>query len=316
MSGGRVHRHAFPAFGSTVELTLAGRSPVAARQAFRRAEALAEAWDATFSRFRPDSELSLLNRSAGASPFRAGRLLFDAVSASVAAARTTGGLFDPTVLTALVAIGYDRPFSALVDGPAADRASPVAGAGAVELDERRRTIGLPAGVGLDLGGIAKGLYADRLAGELAGWPGGVVSAGGDLRLWGAPPGGDRWRIGVEDPADPARDLRTIALAAGGVATSGTSRRHWRRGGATLHHLIDPRTGLPAAAGLQSVTVVAPTAVHAEVAATALFVAGGRPSDCRWLADLARWAFVVTEDHHVIEWDHHHGETDVRHSRAA
>jgi thiamine biosynthesis lipoprotein len=279
MSIGGVHTHAFDAMGSTIELVLKGRSPEAADAAFRSAEVLADRWERVFSRFRPESELSRLNRAAA--PYRPSRLLFDGIEAAIGAAQLTDGRFDPTVLPALINLGYDRPYARIVAAggevagqPCLAEPAPSGRWREIVLDRSRKQIQLPAGVRLDLGGIAKGLYADRLAGELAGWPGGMVSAGGDMRLWGEPPDGDRWIVGIEQPERPGEDIAWFEVNGGGVATSGTNRRHWRLAGEDVHHLIDPATGRPVEGDLRSVTVAADTAVAAEVAATALFVAGG------------------------------------------
>lgn len=274
-----VHTHQFPAMGSTIELTLVGGDSHAAQRAFAHAAELAAEWEATFSRFRQTSELSQLNAHSGERVQVSPRLLHG-VRAALQARAATCGLFDPTVLPALLAAGYDRSFEHLADLPRdidvpQPRLAPLRNA-QIELSPALRTVRLPAGVMLDLGGIAKGLYADTLAGHLAGWPGGVVSAGGDLRLWGVPPSGDAWQVGIEDPSDPARDIALLSVEAGAVATSGDNRRHWQVGGQRQHHLIDPRTGLPAFSGVRSVTVLAPTAEAAEVVATALFVGGADP----------------------------------------
>lgn len=133
-----------------------------------------------------------MNRlNATGAPFRASTRLFGGVDAALTAARATHGLFDPTILPALVRLGYDRSFAQLqAEGTgvsAPDLMSPPAVNQrweSVVLDSASRVIHLPDGVHLDLGGIAKGLYADSLADELAGWPGGMISAGGDLRLVG------------------------------------------------------------------------------------------------------------------------------------
>lgn len=262
-----VHRVAFPAMGSTVELTLIGGDARAAADARALAVTLAAEWDATFSRFRPDSELMRHNtgilRASDLSP-----RLASAVALALAARTATHGLFDPTILSALLDLGYDRTFDEVGAG-GVGRGEWGMGAGV----EQSHYSPFPMPHALDLGGIAKGLYADELAARLARWAGGCVSAGGDLRVWGVAPDGSPWRVGVEDPDRPERDLAVLELHAGGVATSGTNRRSWQRDGRAVHHLVDPRTGQPAASGLRAVTVVATNATQAEVWSTAVFVGG-------------------------------------------
>lgn len=238
------------------------------------------AWERRCSRFDPESELTRLNAHAGA-PAIVSAGLFDAVAAALDAARATDGIFDPTILHRLEDLGYDRTFAAIRAGdPGGDIAGsrrPVAPApwvGAwrrVRLDRPTRTIDLPAGIGLDLGGIAKGMAVDAALGALVdrGVDVAAVNAGGDLAVRGTPPDADAWWVAVEtaDGGEP------VAVRHGALATSSTARRRWRRGGRTLHHLVDPRTGLPSASGLVSVTAAAHTCVQAEVAAKAALVLG-------------------------------------------
>jgi thiamine biosynthesis lipoprotein len=134
---------------------------------------------------------------------------------------------------------------------------------------------LPAGVALDLGGIAKGHTADRVAATLlaAGAASGMANLGGDVRVAGTSPDGESWLVGIEDPHRPGRDLAVVALAEGAVATSSRTRRAWMRGGRLLHHLIDPATGAPAAGDVDAAVVVAGEAAWAEVLAKAALVAG-------------------------------------------
>jgi thiamine biosynthesis lipoprotein len=238
---------------------------------------MAETWESVFSRFRPESELSRLNASAGTAS-RVSPLLFRGIRAALYARQQSSGLFDPTILPALWNLGYDRSFEHI-----GDPNTPHGATLAVDPNPRAQvrplvnatgqTVTLPHGTMLDLGGIVKGMFADDLAARLSGWRGGVISAGGDLRVWGTPPDTDTWIVGVEDPHDPRRDIATIEMTSGAVATSGRNRRSWRHGGRTMHHLIDPRTSLPAESGIDTVTVVADSATSAEIAATALYVAG-------------------------------------------
>ncbi len=295
-----IHRHAFRTMGTAVEMVLVGGELTDALGAFALAETLANQWERTFSRFRPDSELSRLNAAAGQA-IETSEELFSCVSDAVTASRQTAGLFDPTILPALLAIGYDRTFAKIAGGPD-DPPAPVPAPGltGIQLDPATRTITLQPDVRIDLGGIAKGMYADVLAARLTGWPGGAVSAGGDLRVWGASPAGGDWLVGVEDPNRPDRDVAVLVLSDGGVATSGISRRSWRRGRQTVHHLIDPRTGAPARTGIQTVTVTSPTAIQAEVATTALFVGGEADTTLARILPLISNAIIVRETGEIRE----------------
>jgi thiamine biosynthesis lipoprotein len=242
--------------------------------------------EALWSRFRDDSEISRLN-AAGSRPVVVSRLTFELIERAVSAWERTGGAFDPTVLPALNAAGYDRDYAEVgnagADVDAGEVPPPVPpGAGVVELDAVVRAVRLPPEVGLDVGGIAKGFAADLVAAELvAGGAEGVcVNLGGDLRVTGAPPTGNAWMIEIErEPGQPAGvdapDL--LAVAEGGVATTSRRRRVWRRGGEDRHHVIDPRTGRPADVAWSSVTVIAGCAADAEPAATAAFLSSDADS---------------------------------------
>ena len=222
------------------------------------------------TRFDARSDLSALNREAGRWVPVDERLLA-ALTAALHARRETGGRFDPTILPALIAAGYDRTFDELRPRPARDLPGWRAGAAVfVDIDGGRARVA--AGAAVDLGGIGKGFSAERaLAAMRKAWPGlrgGLVDLGGDIAFFGAPPDGPSWRIAVSDPRTPGETLTTLRIHDAGVATSGRDRRRFGIGGA-LHHLIDPATGAPAERGPLAVTVVAPDATEAEAHATAL-----------------------------------------------
>ena len=245
----------FRAMGTDVELLLDAEAGERAERALDRAEAEFEDLEQVLSRFRPDSELSRLNRdgrSSAASPD-----LVRVVELALAAREATDGLFDPTVHDALVAAGYDRTFEEVPTEADAVSHQGAACGGVVHVDGL--TIELGSGTRLDLGGIGKGYAVDRVAESLAVAGPCLVNAGGDLAVRGG-----SWPIGVEEGL-------TLELSRGGMATSGRDRRRWVRGGVEQHHLIDPSTGRPAESELVRVTVVADSAAEAEVLAKAAFL---------------------------------------------
>jgi FAD:protein FMN transferase len=244
-----------------------------ARVALAAAQQEVAACENELSRFDPTSDLSRLN-GAGGEWTPVGSRLLESLGLALRARDDTGGRFDPTVLPALVAAGYDRSFELLEERPAERADGWRAGAG-IELDERRGRARLEPGSAVDLGGIGKGYAAGRaLDAMLAAEPrlaGGLVDLGGDIAVRGETPEGGPWRIAVADPRLPGRTLAVLALDAGGVATSGRDARRFGPSG-SLHHLIDPETGEPAFAGPLTVTVVAPDAAEAEANATTLAIA--------------------------------------------
>ena len=274
MTALRLHDEAFRAMGTTCSVAVTA-SPRDARRATRvlaagRAEV--DACERALSRFDPASDLSRLNEAAGEWVTVDERLV-EALAAAVRAREVTGGRFDPTILPALAAAGYDRSFEQLEPRPARTAAGWAAGA-RVEVEPSAGRARVEEGAAVDLGGIGKGFSATRALGAMRdAWPallGGLVDLGGDIALWGRPPGGGPWRIAVDDPRSPGSRLGVLELAGGGVATSGRHARRFGLGGA-LHHLIDPATGLPAVGGPLAVTVVGPDAAGAEAHATALAI---------------------------------------------
>jgi thiamine biosynthesis lipoprotein len=234
--------------------------------------ALFDREDRRFSRFRADSELSRVNANAGRWTSITPEFA-DVVALAVAGWRDTAGRFDPTVLDAIIAAGYDRDFDELLAGARGSTRAPRPGGRAGEVRVEGTRLLLPEGVGLDLGGIAKGWTVDLAAGSAlaGGLPWVLVNAGGDLRLAGMPPAGGI-SVGVDDPEDPGGEAGRLMLGAGALATSSVTRRAWGEG---RHHLIDPSTGLPAAGDVLQATVWASTCAEAEVLAKQALLEGER-----------------------------------------
>ncbi|MBV8982981.1 MAG: FAD:protein FMN transferase [Acidimicrobiia bacterium] len=256
--------------------------------------------DLACSRFRPDSELELVNDNAGTA-IEVSPLLIDAVRVALRAAELTDGDVDPTVGDAIRVLGYDRDFGALPEnGEAIATLVRVPGWQKVHVDERQRTVRVPTGVRLDLGATAKALAADRAATRAAAVAGcGVlVSLGGDLAMVGPPP--ERgWAVRVtDDHAAPTdADGQTVLLQQGGLATSSTTVRRWQRGGQELHHVVDPRTGLPADEVWRTVSVAASTCVDANIASTAAIIRGHTAPE--WLSDRGLPARLVLPEGSVV-----------------
>jgi thiamine biosynthesis lipoprotein len=239
--------------------------------------------DRTYSRFRPDSELMEVNRRAGET-VAISALLARAVGAAIRAAQLTDGLCDPTIGEALLRIGYDDDFSVIAasGNPIELRLERVPGWRTLRFDSAVRTLLAPRGVSIDLGSTGKALAADlaaEAAVEAMGGGGALVSLGGDLAIAGAvPPDGWQVRIAEDstlppDAALPGQATEVVTLRTGALATSSTMVRRWRRGRVTVHHLIDPRTGLPARSPWRTVSVAAATCVDANAAATASLIRG-------------------------------------------
>jgi thiamine biosynthesis lipoprotein len=281
----------FRVMGSDAHVVVVGGRRSLAELAAVRLRDLDRRW----SRFRPDSEVSGLNCAGGVRTTVSPETALLLTKAAMAW-RLTGGLFDPTVLGAVVGAGYDRSFERLTDdGSPAFRAAWAASPGASGIAVDGLTAALPAGVGFDPGGIGKGLAADLVVGELLGEGarGACVNVGGDLRAAGEAPGGGSWTIAVDHPGH-RKPIARVGLLAGAVATSTTLLRRWRAGGVERHHLIDPTTGAPSDTDIELATVVAGEAWMAEALAKAVLLRG-RPYQFDALGGTTAEALVVATD---------------------
>lgn len=296
----------WPALGTTAQLVLTDPGSLAPAQVIVERR-LAEI-DRAASRFRADSELSRLNGADGewveVSP-----LFASALKVARHAAESTDGLVDPTVGAALIDLGYDRTFVQVPsEGPpltlGVQRAP---GWWQIEIDDIGERARLPRGVRIDLGATAKALAADLCAAAVARVLrcGALVSLGGDIAVAGDPPTGG-WPVSVTDRSDlelpTGGHAQTVAMHGGGLATSSIGARKWQRGGSLLHHLIDPRSGLPTAGPWRTVSVAAPTCVLANTASTAAVIIGATAPG--WLAARGLAARLVAHDGlvtHVGPW---------------
>jgi thiamine biosynthesis lipoprotein len=255
--------------------------------------------DAACSRFRPDSEIQALPeaiRAGRGHPVPVTPLLAEAIAVALRGARLTDGDVDPTVGAAMSAVGYDRDFDRVprTGPPLLVTARTVPGWREIHLEGRLLT--MPAGIQLDLGATAKAWAADRSAARISArfGCGVLVSLGGDIAVAGPVPAGG-WRIRVQDvtgsPEDPPPGpYALIAIHAGGLATSSTAARRWQRGGDVLHHILDPRTGLPAEPVWRTVSVAADSSADANAASTASVIRGRQALG--WLARLGLPARLV------------------------
>lgn len=226
----------------------------------RPAEALS--WlsqlQASLSRFDDRSDVAKLNRlrEADVSP-----LLIEVLLASLEWAQHTSGLVTPLLGRELVRAGYDHSFESLsTGGGQPDDSGAIIGPETDQelvVDAGRKRVRLPEGIDLDLGGFVKGWAADTIARQ-DGSDTGLVNLGGDIRAWS---GGKPWSVSTEDMAAPP-----VVIADGAVATSSIRVRNWYFAGERRHHIIDPRTSKPSTSDCAEATIVAGTALSAEVAA--------------------------------------------------
>ena len=265
----------FRAMNTSVMLAAEGEGAIPGMYA---AKTFIDECEQRFSRFLPASELSDLNRSAG-EWIQISPDLMEMLKLSLKYHHTTNGLFDPSILSDLKKIGYDRSMDEIranrgaAATPGSTRTSRPAFE-AIQLDLASHRVRLPRDMEIDLGGIAKGWIVEKAARllhqyvDICG-----VSAGGDILFIGRPLDGMDWDVYLEDPRSPAQTLAKLHIPSGAVATSSIMKRTWSQGQKVRHHLIDPRTGEPARTDWLSVTVITSSIIEAEVYAKAILIGG-------------------------------------------
>ena len=270
-----LRRLAFPALGTNCEVQYAAPSGDAQAAGFERAAvAWVTAFEAKYSRFRPDSLLSQINAAAG----REWVAVDAEMEALLALCDTlhfmTQGVLDPTALPLIQLWNWKSATPRLPT--AAEISAALALTGWKKIQRAPGRIFLPlAGMALDFGGFGKEYAVDMVA-QLAvthGLSGALVDFGHDLRAIGTPPGRPAWHIGLEDPAKPGTSWASVGLTGKGIASSGDYIRRFVVNGRRFGHILDPRTGAPVAHGCTQATVIAGTCLQAGVLATTAFVLG-------------------------------------------
>lgn len=310
-TGPRYAADRWTALGTYVSLVVADAEKLAAARA--ACEQILAAIDVACSRFRDDSDLVRANRNAG-HWVQVDRLLVQAMTAAVRVAHSTDGLVDPTLGGHLVALGYDRDLDEIRRAGPDTGTRPTPVHPPVVPDSWRRIgidpdggLRVPEGISLDLGATGKAFAADLIAATVPDQIGTalIISLGGDVAVGtptdsgaaGTP--GHRWQIAVaERPEDAAKaEAEVVVLDEGGLATSSTLARHWSQDGVAMHHLLDPRTGLPVEPVWRTVSVCAGSCLDANAASTAAIVLGKRAPAWLWQTDLA--ARLVASDGEVF-----------------
>jgi thiamine biosynthesis lipoprotein len=244
---------------------------------------------ARLTRFDPESELSRFNAQAGGWVDVSAELEA-LLRAALHAFEESGGLVHAGILPALLGAGYDRTFSDVLAGSrhrSGDRDRHTLDETEVPrpleplpllLEVKRGSARLNEGSAVDLGGLAKGWIADRATERLGS--NSLANLGGDLRAVGGGPAGEGWPVGFGG--------KTLLLDDHGAATSGTTKRTWADG---QHHLIDPRTGAPARTDLTEVSVLARTALDAEVLAKTALLLGREKAEAALDGRALGWALT-------------------------
>lgn len=272
----------FQAMGSKIFIAADSHEPSVFSE-IEKAENWFEEWEQSLSRFRLNSELSLLNRHPGVA-IKLSDSLFRVLTTALESEKLSGGLVTPTILPDLLASGYSMDFDELIsrDGWALGQnlLGPMS-ADPIKLDRRARTVTLPYGTQLDFGGIAKGWAAHQTMTRLSHLSPVLVDAGGDIAISGPKLDGSAWPIGVANPFEAGNILELIMVSSGGLATSGRDYKRWKFNESWKHHIIDPRTRHPAETDVLTATVLADSLMDAEVYAKTVLILGSEAGS-KWL----------------------------------
>lgn len=258
-----------------VDLTFYGISEKKAKLVAEEVFAEMERLENLLSRHIPTSDISRVNRAAGREWVVVEPETIFLVQKALEIAEKSGGAFDPTVGALLRLWGFGTADPRVPSSIELEQALKLVDYRKIKIDKEKNMVFLPEeGMELDLGGIAKGFIVDRGQQVLERFSldASLINAGGDISISGDRPSGGKWRIAIQDPGNPQEWIAILHIWGGCVATSGDYQRYFEENGVLYHHILDPGTGFPAA-GLSSVTVVAPSTALADALSTAVFVMG-------------------------------------------
>ena len=270
----KLYKESQIVMGTVVEITVANCSEDQARSAIKEAMGEFKRIDDLMSSYKPGSVVSRVNQNGSSAKVPVGEEVLRVLRDAVAISGASGGAFDPTIWPVVQLWGLDQGGSIPIAGLLTNKLELV-GYKKLIFDDSKYSVGFSVtGMGLDLGAVAKGWAVDRAMEKLMalGIRNAIIDAGGDLRIIGARPGKEFWRIGVQHPRESGALLLSFDLKDTAIVTSGDYERFFVADGVRYHHILDPSTGQPAR-GCQSVTVLAPTASEADACATAAFVLG-------------------------------------------
>lgn len=273
-SGSMLRRHRWTALGTHCEVQFECAEESRAVAFVHAAMCWVEAFEARYSRFRPDSLLSRINAAAGKTWVEVDLEMEQMLGMCESLHFMTRGMLDATALPLLRLWNYHAPRAHLPAEADVAEARKLVGWGRVQRQPGR--VFLPVtGMALDFGGWGKEFAVDAVA-QIArehGLSTVLVDFGHDLRAIGAPSGKPAWHVGLENPNQPGTYRGSIGVRDRGIASSGDYLRSVTIGGRRYGHIVDPRTGWPVANGCVQATVVAPSCLQAGVLSTAAFIAG-------------------------------------------
>jgi FAD:protein FMN transferase len=260
--------------GTLVSLTAVGPTPELANDAITAGFQEVKRLEQLLSTWISDSELSMVNASAGRSPVRVSLETMVVVRKSLQIAEMTDGAFNIAIGPAVDAWNISAE-PRLPTSEELAALKPLVDLQYVHTDVWERTIYLQKpGMRIDVGGIGKGYAADQVVTVMkkAGAAAGVVALSGDIKTFGRLPDGGRFPVGIRHPRKEGEIFAEIDLQDEAISTAGDYERFFDKDGVRYHHILDPQTLQPAR-GCQSVSVVAKEGVMADGLDTGIFVLG-------------------------------------------
>lgn len=261
--------------GSVFEISLVGTDSASLEYQIQLVIDEIERIENLISEWRPNTQISEVNRNAGIRPVKVDREVFELTRRAISYSILSDGAFDISVAALDKIWRFDGNMDALPSDAAVQNSVTKVGFEKIELDSIASTIFLKqSGMKIGFGSIGKAYAADRgrhILQEM-GVKGGLINASGDIALWGKPPGKKSWSIGISDPEKPYKITRKLRMKEGAVATSGNYQKYVMFNGVRYSHIMDPRTGYPATE-LASVTVIGPMAEFANALSTSVMVLG-------------------------------------------
>jgi len=271
-SGGEPIRRTQFIMGTLVEITISGADPQVAQMASSQAFDEFSRIEKLMSTYIAESEISKFNLAAGGDPQSLSRETMTVLKEGLHWSKLSSGAFDITIEPLTRLWDFDGKVPSVPSPEALKRAINLVGHNDLQLDEKGARLKRP-GMAINLGSIAKGYAVDRAYEILKGLvPAGIINAGGDLMAFGQRGPDQPWIIGLQHPRKPQDLLASFGVEGWAVATSGDYQRYFEQDGVRYHHLLDPKTGMPAR-GLTSVTIKASNVMQADALATAVFVLG-------------------------------------------
>jgi thiamine biosynthesis lipoprotein len=285
--------------GTYMEIKAFGRqAPTALEKAFARIREIEE----RMTQNTLDSEIAAINQKAGSEAVKVSEDTFFVIEKALEYGRLTGGMFDPTIQPVVRLWQIGSPEARVPSTAEIEAKLPLVDYRAVQLDATQKKVYLPhAGMGLDLGGIAKGYAADETVAILKahGVKKALINLGGNIYALGTNPNNEPWKIGIQDPEDQRNQyIAIIAAQDATLVTSGPYERFLKVDDTVYHHILNPTTGYPADTGLLSVTIVASKSIDADALSTSVF-ALGREAGLDLINSLENVEAVVIDDQYRV-----------------